>query len=324
MNSTTTKSYNVTRFAWLSIAAAILTISVKVGAYYLTGSVGLLSDAMESGINLVGAVMALAMLIVAARPADDDHPFGHSKAEYFSSGVEGMLILVAAVGIGVASIQRFISPQPIEQVGLGLILSGFASLINLFVAMVLFKAAKKHHSVTLEADAKHLMTDVWTSGGVIVGVAAVSFTGWQRLDSIVAFLVACNIIWAGVSIVRKSVSGLMDAALPLAAQNLIQEVLEHYEKSGIQFHALLTRQAGARQFVSVHVLVPGEWTVQKGHDLLEDIEADMRQAIPNVIVSTHLESLDDPASWDDITLDRQHTAAGKMYKVSNEPPHETQ
>lgn len=294
----------VTRFAWLSIAAAIATIVIKVGAYFLTGSVGLLSDAMESGINLIGALMALSMLIIAIRPADEDHPYGHSKAEYFSSAVEGVLILVAAVGIGIASVQRFINPKPLEQVGFGLILSTLASLINLAVALVLFKGAKKHHSITLEADAKHLMTDVWTSGGVIVGVAAVSISGWQRLDPIVAFLVACNIVWSGVSIVRKSISGLMDAALPVETQNAIQKVLEQYEQLGIHFHALQTRQAGARQFVSVHVLVPGEWTVQRGHELLERIEADLRNTIHGVIVSTHLESLDDPASWDDIDLDR--------------------
>ncbi|HEX2934502.1 MAG TPA: cation diffusion facilitator family transporter [Bacteroidales bacterium] len=298
------KPSTVTRFAWLSIAAAITTIAIKVGAYFLTGSVGLLSDAMESGINLIGALMALSMLIIAIRPADEDHPYGHSKAEYFSSAVEGMLILVAAVGIGIASVQRFIYPKPLEQVGFGLVLSTIASLINLFVSLVLFKAAKKHHSITLEADAKHLMTDVWTSGGVIVGVAAVSISGWQRLDPIVAFFVACNIVWSGVGIVRKSISGLMDAALPVETQNAIQKVLEQYEQLGIHFHALQTRQAGARQFVSVHVLVPGEWTVQRGHELLERIEADLRNTIHGVIVSTHLESLDDPASWEDIDLDR--------------------
>lgn len=304
--STLSKSSTITRFAWLSIAAALLTIAIKVSAYLLTGSVGLLSDALESGINLAGAVMALGMLIIAARPADEDHPYGHSKAEYFSSGVEGMLILVAAVSIGIAAIHRFITPKPIEQVGLGLILSGVASLINLIVSLVLSRAGKKHHSITLEADAIHLMTDVWTSAGVIIGVAAVAFTGWLWLDPLVALLVSFNIIWSGLRIVKKSVQGLMDAALPLQALQLIQKILGNYEKSGIQFHALQTRQAGARQFVSVHVLVPGEWTVQRGHELLEKIEADFRNAIPGVIVSTHLEPIDDPASWEDIDLDRRN------------------
>jgi cation diffusion facilitator family transporter len=308
MNPNTNKSFQITRFAWLSIIAAILTIGIKFGAYLLTDSVGLLSDSMESGINLIGAIMALLMLTIAIRPADEDHPFGHSKAEYFSSGVEGLLILVAAVAIAVASIQRFITPKPLEQIGVGVILSVFASLINLFVALVLFKAAKKHHSITLEADAQHLMTDVWTSCGVIAGVGAVALTGWERLDPVVAFLVACNIVWTGTGIIRRSVSGLMDTALPAEVQNSIQRVLEPYKQLGIQFHALQTRQAGARQFVSFHVLVPGNWTVQKGHELLERIEADIRFIIPKVIVSTHLESLDDPASWEDIDLDRTDTA----------------
>lgn len=304
MKSTISKNSTITRFAWLSIAAALLTIAIKVSAYLFTSSVGLLSDALESGINLAGAVMALGMLIIAARPADEDHPYGHSKAEYFSSGVEGMLILVAAVSIGIAAIHRFIAPKPIDQVGLGLILSGVASLINLGVSLVLFKAGKKHHSITLEADAMHLMTDVWTSAGVIVGVAAVALTGWLWLDPLVALLVSFNIIWSGLRIVKKSVQGLMDAALPDSTMQLIYKVLETYEQSGIQFHALQTRQAGARQFVSVHVLVPGDWTVQRGHELLERIEADLRNTIHGVIVSTHLESLDDPASWEDIDLDR--------------------
>jgi cation diffusion facilitator family transporter len=259
---------------------------------------------MESGFHLVGAFMALAMLTIAIRPADDDHPYGHSKAEYFSSGVEGILILIAAVAISIASFQRFLSPKPLEQIGLGLALSVIASLINLAVALILFKGAKKHHSITLDADAQHLMTDVWTSAGVLVGVGAVALTGWNRLDPIVGFLVAGNIIWTGVQIVRKSVSGLMDTALPAEAKNMIQKVLEPYKQSGIEFHAIQTRQAGARQFVSLHVLVPGNWTVQHGHELLERIETELRIAIPNVIVSTHLESLDDPASWDDEEMDR--------------------
>lgn len=304
MKSTLSRNSTITRFAWLSIAAALLTIAIKISAYLFTGSVGLLSDALESGINLAGAVMALGMLIIAARPADEDHPYGHSKAEYFSSGVEGMLILIAAVSIGVAAIHRFITPKPIEQVGLGLILSGVASLINLAVSLVLFRAGKKHHSITLEADAMHLMTDVWTSAGVIVGVAAVSFTGWLWLDPLVALLVSFNIVWSGLKIVKKSVQGLMDAALPETTLQLIQNVLESYEQSGIKFHAIQTRQAGARQFVSMHVLVPGEWTVQQGHELLERIEEDLRKEVRGIIVSTHLEPLDDPASWADIGLDR--------------------
>jgi cation diffusion facilitator family transporter len=295
---------SLTRFAWLSIVAALLTIVLKAVAYLLTGSVGLLSDALESFVNLVGAVMALAMLTIAARPADEDHAYGHGKAEYFSSGVEGTLILIAAVTIGVAAVQRFIAPRPLEQIGLGMIVSVAASLINLFVALVLLRAGKRHNSITLEANAHHLLTDVWTSAGVLVGVGAVALTGWERLDPVVALLVAANIVWTGIRIVRTSVSGLMDAALPMEAQSSLRSVLDRYVEQGVEYHALRTRQSGARQFVSLHVLVPGNWTVQDGHRLLESIEADIRRALPGVIVFTHLESLNDPASWEDTDLDR--------------------
>jgi cation diffusion facilitator family transporter len=304
MKPTPSKHTSLTRFAWLSIAAAILTISIKTVAYLLTNSVGLLSDAMESCINLAGALMALAMLTIAARPADEDHAYGHNKAEYFSSGVEGVLILIAAIFIGITSVQRFMNPKPLEQIGMGLMVSVVASLINLFVSLVLRKAGKRHRSITLEADAKHLMTDVWTSAGVLIGVGAVAFTGWIRLDPVVAFLVALNIVWTGYSIVRKSVSGLMDKALSKEEQGLIQDALEPYKESGVQFHAFLTRQAGSRQFVSFHVLVPGSWTVKRGHKLLEKIEADLRGILPHVIISTHLEPIEDSTSYYDITLDR--------------------
>ncbi|HLN55748.1 MAG TPA: cation diffusion facilitator family transporter [Bacteroidales bacterium] len=304
MKPNNNKRSSLTRFAWLSIAAAILTISLKVTAYLLTDSVGLLSDAMESGINLAGAVMALAMLIIAARPADESHNYGHNKAEYFSSGVEGILILIAAIFIGIASIRRFIDPKPIEQIGIGLIVSVIASLINLMVAVILFRAGKRYRSITLEADAKHLMTDVWTSAGVLIGVGAVAFTGWLRLDAIVAFLVACNIVWSSFSIIRSSVSGLMDEALPAGEQNRIRDVLEPYRKNGIEFHAFFTRQAGSRQFVSFHVLVPGSWTVAHGHQLLEQIEVDLRKTIPGISITTHLEPLEDPISYNDTVLER--------------------
>jgi cation diffusion facilitator family transporter len=297
----------LTRFAWLSIGAAILTITLKSTAYLLTGSVGLLSDALESLVNLIGALVALAMLTVAARPADEDHAYGHGKAEYFSSGVEGTLILIAAVSIIVAAIPRLIAPRPLEQIGLGLGVSVAASLINLIVAVILLQAGKRHNSITLEANARHLLTDVWTSAGVLIGVGAVALTGWQRLDPFVAFVVAANIIWSGVRIVRKSALGLMDTALSNKEQDLVRNALEPYMKSGVQYHALRTRQSGARQFVSLHVIVPGKWTVQRGHQLLESIEADIRRALPNVTVFTHLESLNDPASWEDTNLDRADT-----------------
>jgi cation diffusion facilitator family transporter len=299
------KHKSLARFAWLSIAAALITISLKTSAYLLTDSVGLLSDAMESCINLAGAFMALAMLTIAVRPADENHMFGHSKAEYFSSGVEGALILVAAAGIGITAIPRLITPRPLEQVGIGLGVSVLASLVNLFVAIILKRAGKKYQSITLESDAQHLMTDVWTSAGVVVGVGAVALTGLQRLDPIVALIIAGNIIWAGLRIVRKSVRGLMDTALPAEIQLTIQKVLESHKKECIQYHALRTRQSGSRQFVSFHVIVPGKWTVHEGHQLLERIEADLRIKLPKVTLFTHLESLDDPASWKDIALDRE-------------------
>ena len=311
---------NLKRFAWLSIAAAIATIALKTVAYLLTGSVGLLSDAVESLVNLVGAIMALAMLTVAARPADEDHTYGHSKAEYFSSGVEGTLILFAAVSIGVAAVLRFLAPQPIEQVGVGIAVSFVASAINLAVALVLLRAGKQHHSITLEANAQHLLTDVWTSVGVVVGVGAVVATGWLRLDPIVAMLVAVNIVWTGSRIVQRSVLGLMDTVLPAGELVGVRAVLDNYLKDGVEYHALRTRQSGARRFVSVHVLVPGAWTVHRGHALLEDIEARIRAAVPNVTALTHLESLDDPASWDDIQLDRSGPAAAARLKGEGPGP----
>ncbi|MFN8589453.1 MAG: cation diffusion facilitator family transporter [Candidatus Eisenbacteria bacterium] len=294
----------LTRFALLSMGAALLTIALKATAYFLTGSVGLLSDALESLVNLAGATMALAMLDVAARPADDEHPYGHSKAEYFSSGVEGTLILIAAVSIAWAAVGRLRHPEPLESVGVGLAVSVAAALLNLGVALVLLRAAKRHDSITLEANAHHLMTDVWTSVGVIAGVALVSFTHWLWLDPVVAFAVAANIVWTGVRIVRESILGLMDTALDRSEQEALLAAIEPYRAQGADWHALRSRQSGARRFVTLHVLVPGHWTVHAGHQLLERMEADIRVAVPNVHVLTHLESLDDPASWDDIGLDR--------------------
>jgi cation diffusion facilitator family transporter len=295
---------SLTRFAWLSISAAIVTIVLKTVAYLLTGSVGLLSDAIESLVNLVGAIMALAMLTIAARPADEDHHYGHSKAEYFSSGVEGTLILIAAISIAVAATQRLISPKPLEQIGLGLAVSVAASLVNLFVAIVLLKAAKSYDSITLKANAHHLLTDVWTSVGVLIAVGAVAITGWQRLDPIVAFVVAGNIVWSGIRIVRESALGLMDTALSAEELSIVQNILDLHCSPDIQCHALRTRMAGSRRFVSFHVLVPGDWTVDRGHKLLELMEHDIRSSLPNATLMTHLESIHDPASWADIHLDR--------------------
>ena len=297
--------HSLTRFAWLSIAAALVTIGLKAGAYLLTGSVGLLSDALESLVNLVAAVVALVVLAVAARPPDDDHAYGHGKAEYFSSGVEGGLIIVAAASIGYAAVGRLLSPAPLEEVGLGLAISVAASAINLAVARVLLQAGRHYHSITLEADAHHLMTDVWTSAGVVIGVALVALTGWERLDPIIALIVAANIVWSGARLLRRSVLGLLDTALPKEERAAVLDVLERFRaEQGVQFHALRTRQAAARRFVSMHVLVPGEWSVQRGHLLLEQVERAVRAALPNATVFTHLEPIEDPLSFEDQQLDR--------------------
>lgn len=296
---------SLTRFAWLSIGAAVATITLKTGAYFLTGSVGLLSDAIESFVNLAGAVMALVMLTIAARPADEDHVYGHTKAEYFASSTEGFLILGAAIGIISAAIQRLLQPKEIEQLGLGLIVSMVASLINLVVARILLNAGRQRQSITLEADAHHLMTDVWTSVGVIGGVALVGLTGWNILDPIVAVLVALNIIWTGAKLIRRSVAGFMDEALPPREQELIQKVMNKYREMGVTFHALRTRQAAARRFMSVHILVPGEWTVHDAHHIAEDFETDIRSTLGGVVtVFTHLEPVEDELSMEDMNLDR--------------------
>jgi len=296
---------SLTRFAWLSIAAAIATISLKSIAYLLTGSVGLLSDAIESLVNLAGAVMALIMLTIAARPADESHVYGHSKAEYFASLVEGVLILSAAAGIFSTAINRLLHPQELQGLGVGLGVSVAASLINLIVARVLLDQGKKRNSITLEADAQHLMTDVWTSAGVISGVAIAGFTGWSILDPILAILVALNIVWTSFHLIRRSVGGLMDAALPENELKIIEEVMVKHRQKGVSFHAVRTRQAAARRFVSVHLLVPGEWTVHDAHHIAEDFESDIRAALGGVVtVFTHLEPVEDELSMEDIFLDR--------------------
>lgn len=295
---------SLARFAWLSIAAAVVTIGLKVAAYLLTGSVGLLSDALESVVNLVAAVLTLVLLAVSIRPATEDHAYGYGKAEYFASGAEGAMILIAAVGIGWTSIARLLSPRPLEQVGLGLVVSVVASLVNLGVALVLLRAGRRHRSVALEADAHHLLTDVWTSIGVLVGVGLVALTDWERLDPIVALLVALNIVWTGVKIIRRSALALLDRALAPADMTALRAVLDRHAGAEVQFHALRTRQAGPRRFVSVHVLVPGAWTVARGHALADALEEEVRAALPGATIETHLEAIEDPAAWADVGLDR--------------------
>jgi cation diffusion facilitator family transporter len=291
-------------FALLSIGAAVVTIALKFGAYRLTGSVGLLSDALESLVNLVAAITALWAITFAAKPPDASHDFGYSKAEYFSSALEGLLILFAAASIIVAAIERIIHPQQIEQVGWGLAISIIAAGINGGVAVILLRAGKRLRSIALKADGKHLLTDVWTSAGVVVGLLAVHVTNWVVLDPLVAIGVAANIIWAGFRLLQETGSGLLDAALPTEDLATIQEVLIQHQQNGIQFHALRTRLAGARRFVTMHVLVPGNWTVQKGHDLCDQIELDIAHALPGTHTLTHLEPSEDPISWQDQDLDR--------------------
>ena len=293
------------RYMLLSLAAALLTIALKGSAWALTGSVGLLSDAAESVINLLAAGLGFWLLTVAARPPDEEHAFGHSKAEYFASGAESTLILVAAGAIAWAAWGRLLTPQPLDNVWIGLGVSAVASVINGAVALVLLGAGRRLNSITLTADAKHLLVDVWTSAGVLVGIVLVQITGWLVLDPLVALLVAANIAWTGARLLNDSAHGLLDTALPPTEQEAITVVLDRYRGEGIDFHALRTRQAGQRRFISMHVLVPGAWTVHEGHSLCERIERDVIAQLPKSTVFTHLESLEDPVSWADQGLDRR-------------------
>jgi cation diffusion facilitator family transporter len=293
------------RYALLSIAAAVATIILKGLAWWLTGSVGLLSDALESFVNLAAAVLAFSMLRLAASPPDKNHPYGFSKAEYLAAGIEGALIVLAAAGIVYTALPRLIAPAPLETFGVGIALSVAASVINLLVARVLIYAGREHHSITLEADGKHLMTDVWTSAGVIVGVALVYLTGWLRLDPLIALAVGVHIVWTGVGLMRRSVAGLLDAAISPGEQAELTKLFAEYSRRhGVSFHAVRTRQAGTRRFVSFHFLVPDSWTVAQAHQLSEEIEARMRSMVPNALIETHIEPISDPASYNDEGLDR--------------------
>ena len=304
-NGTASQPRSLRRYVYLSIGAAVTTIGLKGLAYLLTGSVGMLSDAMESLVNLVAALLALFLLTIAERPPDDEHAYGHTKAEYFSSAAEGALILLAAYSIASAALQRIANPQPLENVGIGLLVSVVASAINFGVARVLLQAGKRYNSITLEADAHHLMTDVWTSAGVIAGIIAVSLTGWLILDPLIAMAVAANIIWSGIQLMRRSALGLLDSAIPQAERDKIVAVLERFAPQGVAYHSLRTRQAGQRRFISAHILVPGKWTVQRGHNMLEQIEHDIRGALPGpTTILTHLEPLEDPVSMEDMAIDR--------------------
>ncbi|HEX6691359.1 MAG TPA: cation diffusion facilitator family transporter [Burkholderiales bacterium] len=300
-----TASTSLERYAWLSVAAALATIGLKTLAWWLTDSVALLSDALESLVNLAAALLALSMLRLAARAPNQDHPFGFSKAEYFSAGIEGALIVLAAAGILAAALPRLVAPQPIGMAGWGLALTALATVINLAVGLALIRAGRRHRSITLEADGRHLMTDVWTSGGVLLGVALALTTGWLVLDPLVALAVAAHIIWTGIRLMRRSVTGLLDGAIPQTDRAEIDKLFAEYSRRyGISFHALLTRRAAARRFITFHMLVPDQWSVAQAHRLSEEIEERVRELVDGAHVTTHIEPISDPASYDDQKLDR--------------------
>jgi cation diffusion facilitator family transporter len=304
-NNTAESPIPLTRFAWLSIIAALMTITMKSAAYFLTGSVGLLSDALESMVNLAAAVVALLVLKLIIRPANDEFTFGYSKAEYFSSGFEGGMILLAAAGIIITALPRLFNPVPLEQLGLGLAISVAASLINLAVSMILMRAGRRYNSITLEADARHLMTDVWTTAGVLVGIALVWLTGFIRLDPIIAMLVAANIIFTGYRLLIRSGRGLLDISLPPEELTSVKSILDSYKAQGVSYHALRSRQAAARKFLVVHLLVPGDWSVRKSHSLAEQFERKVVETIKNANIVTHIEPVEDPLSMVDATIDRE-------------------
>ncbi len=293
------------KFVYLSIVAAVVTISLKFSAYFYTGSMGLLSDAMESCVNLLAAVIALVMIHIAEKPADENHEYGHTKAEYFSSAIEGALIMTAAVSILWTAIPKLLAPKPIENVGIGLIISFGATLVNLVVGLYLIKNGKEKKSLLLEADGKHLMTDVYTSVGVIAAIILVNFTGFILLDPIIAIVVALNIIWTGLQLIKRSANGLMDVSMTEDEIKLVNDYLDSVKTNEIDYHSLMSRQAGQRKFISFHLLVPGSWTVKQGHDLADRIEENIEDLFPELItVTTHIEPIEDPANLHDIGIDR--------------------
>lgn len=286
-------------FVWMSIAASVATMALKSAAYVITGSVGLFSDAIESLINLAAGVMALMMLYIAMSAPDRKHPFGHHKAEYFSSMTEGILILLAAIAIGVAAIERFLRPQPLEELGTGLLVSGAASVINLIVGLLLLKAGKQYHSIILEADGKHLLTDVWTTAGVLLALVLVNVTGWIVLDPLIAIVVAFNIIFTGMQLITRSISGLMDTAMPSEDLLKLSSILDEHCAPGLKYHSLYTRTSASKNFISFHLLLPGYWTISRGHDMTKRIEDKIKVLFVDAEIFIHLEPLEDPDSFDD-------------------------
>jgi cation diffusion facilitator family transporter len=300
MTKTILQKKSLASIMWFSIGASILTIIIKSAAYFTTGSVGFMSDAMESFVNLVAAIIAFISLTIAARPADKKHPFGHDKAEYFSSLTEGLLITLAAVGIAYTAINRIYHPQPLEELNIGMALSIFATLINLATARLLLYFARKHNSITIEADARHLMTDVWTTVGIIAGIILVKFTNWQILDPIMAILVAVSILYTGAKLIIRSTDGLMDEKLSEKDLKIIMEILENHKSKGLDYHALYTRQASSKRFITFHLLFPGDSTIQQAHEVTKLIENEIFEKIPNSNIFIHIEPLNDPDAYDDM------------------------
>lgn len=291
------------KYGWLAIATAVATVLLKGTAWAVTGSAGLLADAAESLVNLVAAIAALIALTIAARPADENHHFGHTKAEYFSVALEGVMVFVAAGSIIYLGAERLANPRPLEAIGFGVGISLLAAVINGVVGQVLIKAGRRHRSVTLGAEGRHLMTDVYTSIGVVLGLALVWVTGWEWLDPVVAILVGLHILITGYGLMSESVAGLMDASLSPEDNARIHAILEaHTQKGHIEFHAVRTRESAARQFMEMHMLVPGDWTVSRGHDAMEDLIEKIAAEFPAMRVSGHLEPISDPRSYEDMHL----------------------
>ena len=285
---------DLSKFAWLSIAAAVVTIGLKGGAAWLTGSVGLLSDAAESLVNLVAAIVALIALKVAIRPPDESHPYGFSKAEYFSAAVEGSMILVAAAVIVIGAVMRLLTPQPLENLGIGLALLAVATAANLAIGLLLIRTGRKHRSITLEADGQHLLTDVWTSVGVLVAIGLVAVTNLHWLDPVIALVVGANILFTGYKLVRRSVVGLLDGTLPPDEVEKVSQVLDEVAHDArVHIAQLRTRESGRQRFVYATVTVPGEWTVTHSHDLADAVEAAVDAALPGTTTFVHIEPNDD-------------------------------
>lgn len=288
------------RILYLSIAAALITMAIKFAAYWITGSVGLLSDALESIVNLVAALIAFIALMIAGRPADASHPYGHEKIEYFSSGVEGTLILVAAAGIIYSAVQRLLQPMPLAALDIGLGLGLVAAATNFFVAQLLLRAGREHDSITIEAGAKHLLTDVWTTLGVLAALWVVKLTNWVILDPLIAFAVGGNIIFSGIDLLRRSFRGLMDFRLPAHEIVAIGEVLRRHVGEKLVYHNLRTRKSGSQRFIDFHLLVPGDMSVREAHELCEQIENEIRRHLSNTTVTIHTEPADELVSYQDV------------------------